>query len=154
MFFILGWLVIMLITALVANSKNRSPIAWALLAIPLGLIATVVVACSSKLPTDEPTTMPSAPNSVKTCPRCAETVKAAAQVCRFCQHEFTNVASVPRVTGAAQLPWTLEEDWGNGYGVYTYKGQRLAYNKSGVKWQSSSFDSPHVAIKSIDSYVG
>jgi hypothetical protein len=153
MFFVVGWLVCVLVTALVANTKNRSPIAWALLAIPLGLIATVVVACSSKLPADEPTTMPSSPNAVKTCPRCAETVKAAAQVCRFCQHEFTSVASVPRATVAAQLPWKLEEDWGNGFGVYTYKGQRLAYNKSGVKWQSSTFNSPSVAISSIDTYL-
>jgi hypothetical protein len=29
----------------------------------------------------------------KTCPRCAERVKAAAQVCRFCGHEFQQRAS-------------------------------------------------------------
>jgi Uncharacterised protein family UPF0547 len=27
----------------------------------------------------------------KTCPKCAEQVKAAAKVCRFCGHEFTEV---------------------------------------------------------------
>jgi hypothetical protein len=29
----------------------------------------------------------------KTCPKCAETVKAAATICRFCQHEFGQTAS-------------------------------------------------------------
>ncbi|WP_144149393.1 zinc ribbon domain-containing protein [Paraburkholderia sp. BCC1884] len=149
MFFVVGWLVIMLITALVANSKNRSPLAWALLAIPLGLIATVVLACSSKLPAGEQTTMPTPANSIKTCPRCAETVKAAAQVCRFCQHEF----SAPSAMAATNLPWTLQEDWGDGFGIYGYKGQRLAYNKSGVKWQTRTFDSPKVAVASIDAYL-
>ena len=150
MLFIVVWLVCMLITALVANSKNRSPVAWALLAVPLGLIATVVVACSRKLP-DASVDSPFASSdggSTKRCPRCAETVKAAAQVCRFCQHEFTP----PAASAAKGLPWTLEEDWGDGFGVYSYKGQRLAYNKAGVKWQSSTFSSPTVAIASIDSY--
>jgi len=32
------------------------------------------------------TTLP--PSEEKTCPRCAEQVKAAAQVCRFCGHNF------------------------------------------------------------------
>lgn len=151
MLFIVVWLVCMLITALVANSKNRSPVAWALLAIPLGLIATVVVACSRKLP-DASIDSPFARSdgeSTKTCPRCAETVKAAAQVCRFCQHEFANHVAET----AMALPWTLREDWGDGFGIYSYKGHRLAYNKSGVKWQSTTFESPAVALKSIDSYV-
>jgi uncharacterized protein UPF0547 len=30
-----------------------------------------------------------APEAEKVCPRCAERVKAAAKVCRFCGHEFT-----------------------------------------------------------------
>ncbi|MDR8398252.1 zinc ribbon domain-containing protein [Paraburkholderia sp. USG1] len=148
MLFVVVWLVCMIITALVASSKNRSPAAWALLAIPFGLIATVVVACSSKLP-DSAAAPSGATNSgsVKTCPRCAETVKAAAQVCRFCQHEFTDLPPPKAV-----LPWKLEEDWGNGYGIFLYKGHLLKYNKSGVKWQSSKFESPELAIASIDSY--
>ncbi|MFM0218249.1 zinc ribbon domain-containing protein [Paraburkholderia caledonica] len=151
MLFIVVWLLCMIITALVANSKNRRPIAWALLAIPLGLIATVVVACSTKLPdaAGRATNTAGDDSPVKTCPRCAETVKAAAHVCRFCQHEF----AVPAPGATNQLPWTLEESWGDGFGIYIYKGQRLAYNKAGVKWQSSTFDRPETAIRSIDSYV-
>jgi hypothetical protein len=149
MSFVVVWLVCMIITALVASSKNRSPIAWALLAIPLGLIATVVVACSSKLPDSAAAPVNGNDSeSTKTCPRCAENVKAAAQICRFCGHQFVSGAA-----SAPQLPWTLEEDWGNGFGVYRYKGEKLAYSAKGVAWKTSVLTSPELAIESVDTYM-
>jgi hypothetical protein len=40
--------------------------------------------------------------TTKACPRCAEDVKAAALVCRFCQHEFAFLAAPPPVKPAAR----------------------------------------------------
>jgi hypothetical protein len=42
--------------------------------------------------------------SEKTCPKCAETVKAAAVVCRFCGHEFETVRSEPLEAAAGATP--------------------------------------------------
>lgn len=38
--------------------------------------------------------------SEKTCPQCAETVKAEAKICRFCQYNFETGQSVDTVVGA------------------------------------------------------
>jgi Zn finger protein HypA/HybF involved in hydrogenase expression len=41
---------------------------------------------------DPSITPPPAQDLEKVCPRCAETVKAAAKLCRFCNNEFTDGA--------------------------------------------------------------
>ncbi|MFN2490541.1 MAG: zinc ribbon domain-containing protein [Actinomycetota bacterium] len=50
---------------------------------------------SSAVTTHDPVVQapPPPPAQTKDCPRCAETVKAAAKVCRFCGYEFQEAGS-------------------------------------------------------------
>ena len=79
-------------TLIAYNRKHKSRAGVALLNLLfgwtlLGWIVCFVWACAG-----EP-----APGDTKTCPACAEIVKAAANVCRFCGHRFD---SAPRARGA------------------------------------------------------
>lgn len=42
---------------------------------------------------------PTQVNATKTCPMCAEEVRQAAKICRFCQHEFDQSEKTPDTTG-------------------------------------------------------
>ena len=149
------WVVCIIAAALVASSKNRSSGAWAAAGAFFGVFALIVVACLETLPTAaEVAAKREADASItKVCPRCAERVKAAALVCRFCDHEF-DPSSVIEAPVAPTLPWTLVQDHGNGYGVFEYRGDRLVYGPNGVKWMGSTFQTPEVAIASVDGYKG
>lgn len=61
----------------------------------------------------------------------------------------------PTPESFGDLPWKAEDDWGDGFGVFRYKGEKLTYRRDGtVRWQDSTFENPRIAIASIDSYCG
>ena len=73
-------------------------------------------------------------SETKRCPICAEQVKAAALICRFCGHDFRQVAAAPPAAGAsAQAPYQAPAagapgaqqpadwgQWGSAQSVQTY----------------------------------
>lgn len=102
--FAVVWLVLVVVTGVVASNKGRSVGGWVLLAVLVAPITLLILLALPSLKTPvqeeilaeqrrqrEATERLAAPPpaaDTKTCPRCAETVKRAAAVCRFCGHEF------------------------------------------------------------------
>lgn len=113
--FLLIAIVIGCIPAAIAQGKGRSFVAWwiygALLfivALPHSLMLDPAVSTPAQAsPSREPQARPpaSAPSSTtKVCPMCAETVQAAARICRFCRHEFPAEPAPPPTALAERGP--------------------------------------------------
>jgi Uncharacterised protein family UPF0547 len=76
-----------LAAAYVAARRGHNVFRWAMLGAMLGPIALGLVVL-----------IPSAKVATKTCPDCAEDVKAEAVKCRFCGYRFDQPEIVPRIT--------------------------------------------------------
>jgi predicted amidophosphoribosyltransferase len=104
---ILVWLILVIATGALAHSKGRSVAGWVCLSILIAPLTILILLALPNLQTrafqrqslDEQRRQREASEALlaqqrkeasdtKTCPRCAETIKKAALVCRFCGNEF------------------------------------------------------------------
>ncbi len=82
----IAWFVSLVLTPIVARTKHRSGLAWFLLALLLGILATILVAL---IP-------PGVDPRLRPCPRCAELIEPKANKCRYCASDIEPLAVIPR----------------------------------------------------------
>lgn len=88
---LVGWLVVAGFTAAIASAKGRNGAGWFVLGLLFSLVALIAAAAMPSLkPAPVARPVGAEAEAEKKCPRCAETVKAAAKICRFCSYEFAS----------------------------------------------------------------
>ena len=98
--FIIGWLVCGFIAGTVWEKKGGSFGAGFALGAFLGYLGLFYVALMEPEGKSAGSPATTQSGAYKTCPRCAEDVRAAAKVCRFCNYEFDEEAvSAPAGAG-------------------------------------------------------
>lgn len=83
-FWVFGGILFGAFSAIIAKSRNRSGLEWFLVGLFFGPFGLIVAA----LPKVEQSNRSGPDTSSKSCPRCKETIKGDALMCRFCNLEF------------------------------------------------------------------
>jgi len=89
--YIVTWLVLCFVPALIAKNRGHSAVMYFCLGFLLSPLIASIIALVVKR--DEDALADS--GDMKKCPKCAELVKPEAKVCRFCNYEFKNVPGQP-----------------------------------------------------------
>jgi hypothetical protein len=79
---LLVWLALSIAVGTVAERRGKNAAMWMVISVLISpLIAYVILAVSES-------------DDIRTCPFCAEKVKAAARVCRYCHHDLPRLVRV------------------------------------------------------------
>lgn len=91
MSYVLFWLILCVVTAIIASSKNRSGVLWFFISLLFSpLIGIICVACMPAIVTNDPKKQFKLDNTLvnmalyRECPECAEEIKYAAKKCKHC----------------------------------------------------------------------
>lgn len=94
--FIALWLFFAGLVAWMASARGRDPVVWFFIGLLSSLIGFLVLVFKPNLKEVKAAQAAARETAEsKTCPKCAEKVKAEALVCRFCQHSFAASAPTP-----------------------------------------------------------
>jgi uncharacterized oligopeptide transporter (OPT) family protein len=94
MLLLIFWALCGIAAAMIASSKSRSVGGWFFGGLLFGPLGVLIVACLSPITT-------TADEGGRPCPHCAETIKRAAVVCRFCGRDVEAQATAPTALEAS-----------------------------------------------------
>lgn len=88
-YFLFYAIVFAVVSAIVANTKGRNPIAWFFLGFLFGIFALIVIFVLPKIEVAKTLAeVAKEKNEFKTCPDCAEVIAKMARVCKHCGKRF------------------------------------------------------------------
>ena len=90
---LLAWFGLSVAVGIFATTKGHSGFGWFIIACAISpLVGGILVLAANDLKKEAETARELAVSKI--CPKCAERVKIAALICRYCRHEFQPSAAV------------------------------------------------------------
>ena len=93
--YVIFWLLCAIFSAALASSKNRNGAAWFFMGLVFGPFGLLVAFFPKIEKAPDRGATEGVAEGTKTCPFCAESIKAEAIVCRFCNREVPRVSEPP-----------------------------------------------------------